>query len=211
MRKDGADIRSRSGAFSATLLGGLVLLPAWWLPAAAAADGQLPAGAGVRSLRARHDRQRWQRLTVHGVGFRAGTRVLVSVGGRRTGRAVADSAGSFAASWRLPAVPPGTILTATQAGCTTAGPVSVEGWQAGPPTRPEPPVPPPAVSTAAIPAARLTGLPARLFLGLAGAVLLAGAALTGLTGRLGHRSEHRPSTPVSTSPVSTLPVTPDGA
>ena len=62
------------------------------------------------------------------------------------------------------------------------------------PTSPEPP--PPArradPAAAAIPSVPLTGLPPQLFLGLAGAVMLAGAALTGLTGRLGHRG-HRPA------------------
>ena len=51
--------------------------------------------------------------------------------------------------------------------------------------------------------ARLTGLPPQLFLGVAGAVLLAGAALTGLTGRLGHRTEGRGST--ATAAAGSLP------
>jgi hypothetical protein len=76
------------------------------------------------------------------------------------------------------------------------------------PTNPEP-VPPtrqadPAV--AAIPSVPLTGLPPQLFLGLAGAVMLAGVALTGLTGRLGHRSERPPVS--ETSVASPYPMSP---
>jgi hypothetical protein len=104
----------------------------------------------------------------------------------------------------------------------TSGPGSAAAGQPGPakrpkthppasPTNPEPAPPaqradPPA---AAIPSIPLTGLPPQLFLGLAGAMLLAGAALTGLTGRLGHRSE-RPSTS-EISVASPHPTTPSAA
>lgn len=60
--------------------------------------------------------------------------------------------------------------------------------------RPQP-VPPSRLAdpaAVAIPSIPLTGLPPQLFLGLAGAVMLAGVALTGLTGRLGHRREGQP-------------------
>jgi hypothetical protein len=63
------------------------------------------------------------------------------------------------------------------------------------PTHPEPTPParqagPPAAAIPSIPSIPLTGLPPQLVLGLTATVLLTGAALTGLVGRLGHRSEH---------------------
>ena len=58
------------------------------------------------------------------------------------------------------------------------------------PAPPARPAGPPAAAIPSIPSVPLTGLPPQLVLGLAATVLLAGAALTGLVGRLGHRSEH---------------------
>jgi hypothetical protein len=58
------------------------------------------------------------------------------------------------------------------------------------PAPPARPAGPPAAAIPSIPSVPLTGLPPQLVLGLAATVLLAGAALTGLAGRLGHRSEH---------------------
>jgi hypothetical protein len=139
-----------------------------------------------------------QVATVRGMGFRAGSPVSVSGIGHGTGRTVADSAGSFEAVWPIPAGSPGSTLRATGPGCSATGRLTIEDQ----PVRPQP-LPPSETSVIAIPVARLTGLPPQLFLGVAGAVLLAGAALTGLTGRLGHRAEGRSST--ATAAAGRLP------
>jgi hypothetical protein len=62
---------------------------------------------------------------------------------------------------------------------------------------------------AAIPSIPVAGLQPQLFLGLAGAVLLAGVGLTGLAGRLGHRAQH-PALP-DTLVAAIRPTTPDAA
>lgn len=142
------------------------------------------------------------------MGFRAGAQVLVSVAGRRAGRAVADPAGSFEAAWLVAGLTPGATVAAADGSCavTSLLPVrdqrSRQGETPPPPLRGDPVV-------AVIPLIPLTGLPSQLFLGLAGALLLAGAALTGLTGRWGHRSERRPAAASSVS--STLPLVPGDA
>lgn len=183
--------RSRFRAISGTALTGLVLLSAW-LPAGTAEAASYPPalGCAVEGTAAAGTG-----VTVHGMGFRAGSPVSISIAGRRTGRTVADSAGSFEAAWPISAVPPGSTLRAAGPGCSATGRLTIEDRPGGPP-RPLP-------TTTAIPVARLTGLPPQLFLGLAGAVLLAGAALTGLTGRLGHRAEGRNST--ATAAAGRLP------
>lgn len=229
-----------------------MLLAGWWLSAASAlaapsyppAIGCAVSGSAQAGV-----------VQVRGMGFRAGSAVLVSVAGSRTGRAVTDRAGSFEARWQIADLTSGTRVTATDASCTVTSLLSIENQQPGqgnagrgnaglgnaglppaasgggpaipqptpagpakpakprpapaapgPATRPEPapPARPSDPVPAAIPAIPLTGLPPQLFLGLAGAVLLAGAALTGLTGRLGHRGERRPC-PASAS--NTLPAT----
>jgi hypothetical protein len=99
----------------------------------------------------------------------------------------------------LPPVTSGPGPAAAPPGPT--GPAKRRGAHPAPsPTSPEPtpPVRPAGPPAVAIPAIPLTGLPPQLFLGVAGAVLLAGAGLIGLTGRLGHRSEH-PARPAVTS------------
>lgn len=178
----GAGNRSRSRALSGTALTGLAILSTWWLPLTTAQAASYPPalGCAVSGTAAAGSSV----LTVHGMGFRAGSRVSVSVAGHRAGRAVADSAGSFQAAWPVVAVTPESTLRATGPGCSATGRLVVETQRPLPPSEP---------TITAIPVARLTGLPPQLFLGLAGAVLLAGAALTGLTGRLGHRAEGRSS------------------
>jgi hypothetical protein len=142
-------------------------------------------------------------LTVSGMGFRAGSSVLVSLAGHSSGRTVADSAGSFQAAWPVTAVLPGSMLRAAGPGCSATGQLTVQDRSGDPAGRQ--PMPPSEPSITAIPVARLTGLPPQLFLGLAGAVLLAGTALTGLTGRLGHRSEGRNSVATSVSGLMSVP------
>ncbi len=193
----GAGHRSRSRPFparalSGTALAGLVLLSAW-LPAGTAEAASYPPalGCAVEASAAAGTG-----VTVHGMGFRAGSPVLVSIAGRRAGRTVADSAGSFAVAWPLPTLPAGGTLRAAGPGCSATGRLTIED-------RPGTPLPPREPSVTAIPVARLTGLPPQLFLGLAGAVLLAGAALTGLAGRLGHRAEGRSSS--ATTAAGRLP------
>jgi|GEM_PF-3209393 len=182
----GPGSRSRSRALSGTALTGLAILSTWWLPLTAARAASYPPalGCAVSGTAAAGSSV----LTVHGMGFRAGSRVSVSVAGHRAGRAVADSAGSFEAAWPIVAVTPESTLRAAGPGCSATGRLVVEDQ----PVR-QRPLPPSEPTITAIPVARLTGLPPQLFLGLAGAVLLAGAALTGLTGRLGHRAEGRSS------------------
>jgi hypothetical protein len=218
-----------------------VLLASWWFsvgnaladsypPAlGCAVAASAPAGAGV--------------FAVRGMGFRAGSQVLVTVAGQRAGSAVADRAGSFEASWLVARLAPRMTVTAADASCAVTSLLLIENRQpsqdeispplapgggpssrqpnpaapvkpsqprpapgaASPGARPEPVPPAPRREPAAvaIPSIPLTGLPPQLFLGVAGALLLAGAALTGLTGRLGHRSERRPTAASSVS--STLP------
>ncbi len=227
----GAD-RSRLRAFLRFAIVGLVVLAGWWFTAGSAlarsyppaigcaVAGVAPAGAGV--------------LEVRGMGFRAGSAVLVSVAGSPAGRVVADRAGSFQASWLIGHLTSGATLTAADASCTVTSALSIEnyppqqgqsppqpaapgaGSATGKPTptspakpgkaRPAPAVPAPTTRThptppalrgdpvaVAIPSIPVTGLAPQFFLGLAGALLLAGTALTGLAGRLGHRREHRPA------------------
>lgn len=240
--------RSRLRAFPSVVSLGLALLAGWWFtPGSALARSYPPAigcavsgaasvGAGV--------------LEVRGMGFRAGSAVLVSVAGSPAGRAVADRAGSFEATWLIGHLTSGATLTAADASCTATSAVSIEnqppqqgdsvlppvapgaGSATGKPTppspakpgkaRPAPALPAPTARThptppalrgdpvaVAIPSIPVTGLAPQFFLGLAGALLLAGAALTGLTGRLGHRGERRPTAPstVSSTASSTLPNT----
>jgi len=219
----------------------LTLLTGWWFTAGSAQAlsyppsigcavlGSAPAGGGV--------------LQVHAMGFRAGSRVQVRVAGRSAGSAVADAAGSFAASWSIGAPAAGLTVTAVNAGCAATSLIAIENQQAGtgesplpqkppgsggaggkpspggaggpskdhpgPATSPEPPPLRGDPAATAIPAVPLTGIAPQTFLGLAGAVLLAGAALTGLAGRLGHRSERRP--PPASSICATSPATPGNA
>jgi hypothetical protein len=192
----GTETRSRSRAFLLPLLGGLMLLMFWSNMTSSAAAGSYPpalgcAVSGVASAGS-------GLLEVRGTGFGAGARVVVGVAGRQTGTASADAAGSFQASWLTGKLIAGAAVSATDAGCAATGPLTIgnppisisnSGKPPAPPaTRPEPP-PAAEPTAAAIPSIRLTGLPPHLFLGLAGAVLLAGTALTGLAGRLGHRAE----------------------
>lgn len=187
-------------ALSGTAVAGLVLLSAWWLPAGTARAASYPPalGCAVAGTVAVSPAAAGQVATVHGMGFRAGSAVLVSIGGHGTDRTVAESAGSFEAAWPITISSPGSTLQASGPGCSVTGRLTIQDQ----PGRPEP-VPPSEPSITAIPVARLTGLPPQLFLGLAGAVLLAGAALTGLTGRLGHRTEGRSSG--ATSAAGRLP------
>ncbi len=203
----GAGRRLRSGAFSASAIGCLTLLSAWWLPAGTAQAASYPPSldcavtgtVGSGGIR------------VQGIGFLAGSTVRISAGGRPS-RTVADATGSFQA-WlpaRLPTA--GTALTAAGSGCTAHGlaakdPSSKPGET--PPAGPPDSVPPGEQVAVAIPVVSLKHVPSQLFLGLAGAVLLTGAALTGLTGRWGHRAEGRPSSETSVS--GSGPVAPEGA
>jgi hypothetical protein len=223
-----------------------VLLSQWWGMAGTARAASYPPalGCGVSGLASAGSGV----LSVRGVGFAAGSRVLVSVAGRSTGAVRADAAGSFQASWFEPSWQVGTpaagaTVAASAVECSATGPLAIEippepssdspllptvpsrgsgsgqpgqHSQPGPtvpatpaqqpgtrpsagPTRPEPVPPPrrPEPAVAAIPSVPLTGLPPQLFLGLAGAVLLGGAALTGLTGRLGHRRNRSNSSGIS--------------
>ncbi|MEO6503122.1 MAG: hypothetical protein ABIQ09_14595 [Jatrophihabitantaceae bacterium] len=248
----GTGDRSRLRAFPRFLIGALLVLASWWFTAGSAlarsyppalgcaVAGSAPAAAGV--------------IQVRGMGFRAGSRVVVSVAGRPAGGAVADPAGSFEASWFLPDLTPSATVTATDASCTVtsvlvianqpplqdetslppsasgggsavrqpipAGPAKPGKTRPAPTARPGPapqpePAPPARASdpvAAVIPSIPLTRLPPQTFLGLAGALLLAGVALTGLTGRWGHRGERRTVASSGTSSVSsTLPVAPGNA
>jgi len=232
----GAGRRLRSGVFPASALGCLALLSGWWLPAGIAQAVSYPptlgcavtgtATAGSGGVR------------VQGMGFRAGSPVRISAGGRGT-RAVADPAGSFEAWLPARALPAGTAVIATGPGCTARSLLAIENppsspgepgspsGPAGSPGGPSKPAGPGKGSTghpapgqpgtqpgqpgdpgaAAIPVIPPAHLPSQLFLGLAGAVLLTGAALTGLTGRWGYRAEPRPSGGASVS--SSVPTTPD--
>lgn len=148
-------------------------------------------------------------LQVSGTGFDAGSRVLVSLAGRSAGAVRADTAGSFQATWPVEAWTAGTRITAADAGCSATA--ALKAGQPGPakPPEPAPPARRAEPAAAVIPAVALTGVPRRLFLGLAGAVLLAGTALTGLAGRLGHRSERPPTSDASVA--GALPKTPGTA
>jgi hypothetical protein len=172
------------------VLGGLMLLCGWWLPAGSAQAASYPPALGCAVSATT---PAGGPIQVHGMGFTAGSRVLVSVAGRRLGAPVADPAGSFEASWSVKGLPPGGALVAADAGCSATGPGQQDPAEPVPPALPRDPI------ASAIPAVALTGLPPQMFLGLAGAVLLAGAALTGLVGRLGHRSEGRPTAASSVS------------
>ncbi|HST46806.1 hypothetical protein [Jatrophihabitans sp.] len=204
-------MRLRSGAFPASLFGFLALLSAWWLPAGTAHAASYPPALGCAVTGTAGEGG----VQVQGIGFRAGSPVRISAG-RQGIRTIADPAGSFEA-WlpaRLPAA--GTALTATGPGCTAHGVVnknpSSQPGESPPPSQPGSrpgPVPSSEPTAVAIPVVPLTHVPSQLFLGLAGAVLLTGAALTGLTGRWGHRAESRPS--AGTSVSGTVPVAPDNA
>jgi hypothetical protein len=194
-----------------TLGGGLVLLSGWWsIAGSAAAESYPPAlGCAVSGFASAGSGL----LQVHGTGFGAGAQVLVGIDGidgRHTGAVRADAAGSFRAAWPAGALVAGAPVTAADAGCSATGALVIENQQAGSGgSEPAPPARRADPPAAAIPSIPLTGLPPQLFLGMAGAVLLAGAALTGLTGRLGHRSE-RPARP-EISVAGTLPTTPGTA
>ncbi|HEX8094471.1 hypothetical protein [Jatrophihabitans sp.] len=201
------------------VLGGLVLLSSWGSMAGSAGAASYPPalGCGVSGLASAGSGL----VQVRGIGFDAGSRVLVRVDGRNTGAIRADAAGSFQASWRLATPAAGAAITASDAGCSATGVLVIENSQGGsgnsgqpgpakpaknvPPSEPVPPARR-ADPVAAIPSTPLTGLPPQLFLGLAGAVMLAGAALIGLTGRLGHRSDRPASSEISVS--STYPTAP---
>ncbi|MBV9822884.1 MAG: hypothetical protein JO144_11645 [Actinobacteria bacterium] len=207
----GTGNRFRSAAFPAAWL---ALLPAWWLSAGTAEAASYPPALGC-SITATAD---GGDIQVQGMGFRAGAPVRVTAAGRGA-RTVADSAGSFQA--RLPArsLPSGTALTAAGPGCTVRTVVANLPLCTGktqtppcglPPGGPgsgsqPPPVLPDDPTASAIPVVPLAHVPSHLFLGLAGAVLLAGAGLTGLTGRWGHRAEGRPSRGASVSGAAPVP------
>lgn len=213
IHQSGAGIRVRSGAFPAAAC--LALLPAWWLTGGTAEAASYPPalGCAVTAVSGSDGAQ------VQGMGFRGGAPVRITVAGHAS-RAVADSAGSFQARLPVGPLPSGTVLTAADMGCAVrtvvanlppcAGktqippcmsPPSKQGSGSQPTVLPSDPV------AAAIPVVQLAHVPSHLFLGLAGAVLLAGAALTGLIGRWGHRAEGRPSRGASVSGVG--PLAPD--
>ena len=205
--KHGAGSRPRFRAFVIPALGGMVLLSSWWsMPGSAEAASYPPRpGCAVSGLASAGS----ELLQVSGTGFDAGSRVLVSLAGRSAGAVRADAAGSFQASWPVQAWAAGARITAADAGCSATA--VLRAGQPGPAQRPEPAPPAGRADPAAavIPAVPLTGVPRQLFLGLAGAVLLAGTALTGLAGRLGHRSERPPTS--ATSVAKALPKTPGTA
>ncbi|MEO7261038.1 MAG: hypothetical protein ABI047_07275 [Jatrophihabitantaceae bacterium] len=207
IRKSGTDVGFRLRASSALLIGALSLLASWWfLTGTALARSYPPAlGCAVAGSASADGRV----LEVRGMGFRAGARVQVRVAGRRAGSAVADPAGSFEAAWLVPSLTSGARVAAADGSCAVTSSLSVQDQQY---RQGDTPPPPPLRSdpvVAVIPLIPLTGLPSQLILGLAGALLLAGAALTGLTGRWGHRGERRPATASSVS--STLPLVPGDA
>lgn len=209
----------------------LALLPAWWCVAGSAQAASYPPALSCAV--SGFAQTGTDLLQVRGTGFGSDATVLVSLDGRRTGAVRADAAGSFATSWQTGGLFPGARVTAAGAGCTAIAALAIENSQGGtgnsalppvtgkprpaqrpkahPPasaTRPQP-VPPSRIAdpaAAAIPSIPLTGLPPQLFLGLAGAVMLAGVALTGLTGRLGHRRELEP--PPAASMSTAWPATP---
>ena len=205
----GAVTRSRTRAFLVPV-GVLVLLSAWWCMAGSAGAASYPPrpGCAVSGVAVAGAGQ----VQVRGTGFGAGARVLVRLAGRSSG-VTADAAGSFQASWRIHALAAGATVTAADAGCSAAGTLVDEPTGSGAPGGTGPRTLPPSQrgdpEATAIPSIPVTGLPPQLFLGLAGALLLAGAGLTGLTGRLGHRGEVRPAS--DTSVARTLPRTPDPA
>lgn len=203
----GAGNRFRSGAFPAAAC--LALLPAWWLSAGTAEAASYPPALGCAITATAGNGG----VQVQGIGFQAGAPVRVAAAGRDA-RVVADSAGSFQARLPARALPSATALTAAGPGCTVrtvvANPLACTGktpCPRGPGSGSQPPVLPKDPTAVAIPVVPLAHVPSRLFLGLAGAVLLAGAALTGLTGRWGHRAESRPSPGASVSGI--VPLAPD--
>ena len=230
--KSGAGRRLRSGAFSASAFGCLALLSAWWFPAGAAQAASYPPSLGCAVTGTADSGG----IRVQGIGFQAGSVVRISAGGRRS-RTVADAPAPSrpgcppgfrlrhradrdrlrlhrSGRWqrRIPRLlrvnreaprpggQPGALETGRagqgQHGPSGAGP-------AGPSRRCS------RAGAAAIPVDLAGHVPSQLFLGLAGAVLLTGAALTGLTGRWGHRAEARPSRGASVS--GTEPVAPESA
>lgn len=136
-------------------------------------------------------------LQVQGVGFGAGQPVRIGVDGHYLSHAIADRSGSFEASLEFDGL--ARTVTATDPTCGATSPLSrrkdpvPQGVSPSVPpahsgdAEPAPPVLPGRPAAAAIPGIPVTGLAPQLFLGMAGALLLAGIALTGLTGRLGHR------------------------
>jgi len=204
-------MRLRSHAFPTAAFGLLALLSTWWLPADAALAASYPPTLGCAVTGSVTSGG----IEVQGVGFRTGSQVRISAAGSVV-RAIADATGGFE-TW-LPArtAAAGSALTATGPGCTAhgsaAGDSSTQPGKSpfpGQPGSPPGSIPPNAAIAAQIPVVPLSHVPSRLFLGLAGAVLLAGAALTGLTGRWGHRAEGRPSPGASVS--GSVPVAPDHA
>lgn len=111
-------------------------------------------------------------LQVQGAGFGPGQLVRIGVDGRALSHAIADGSGSFAASLELDGL--ASTVTATDPTCAVTSPLA----------RPKDPT---SKGDSAVPYVPLTGLAPQLFLGVAGALLLAGTALTGLTGRIGRR------------------------
>lgn len=195
----GAGFRLR--AFSRFLIGVLALLASWgFLTGSALARSYPPALGCVVAGSASAD---GRVLEVRGMGFRASTRVLVSVAGRRAGSVIADPAGSFEAAWPVAGLTPGATVAAADGSCAVTSVLPVGDQRSGQGENPPPPALRGDPVVAVIPLIPLTGLPSHLILGLAGALLLAGAALTGLTGRWGHRSERRSAATSSVS--STLP------
>jgi hypothetical protein len=215
------------------VFGCLALLSAWWLPAGQAQAASYPPALGCAVTGTAGSGGAW----VQGMGFRAGSPVRISAGGATvsttadpagsfqawlpartpaTGTALTATgpgctARSFLAFENPPSQPGGSV-TPPGSGKGPTGPTGPGKGGTGHPapsppgSRPQPVLPsdPGAV---AIPVVAPAHLPSQLFLGLAGAVLLTGAALTGLTGRWGYRAESRPAPGTSVS--GTVPVTPD--
>jgi len=210
------------------MVGGLILLSSWWsMTGSARAASYPPAlGCGVSGLASAGSGILQVRGIGFGAG--SPVRISVDGRSTGTVRADAAGSfqaswriGTQAAGATVSAADAGCSATGTLAienpqGSTgnsglpppTPGPVAGQPGAAKhprthpstPPAKPGP-VPPAdrADPATAIPAVPLTGLSPQLFLGLAGAVTLAGAALTGLIGRLGHRSDRPASSEISVS------------
>jgi len=219
----GTETRSRSQAFLVPLAGGLMLLSTWWnlAPSAEAASYPPALGCAVSGVTSAGSGLLQVRGTGFGAGSRVvvgvdGQRTGIVIADAAGSFQAAWLNGALVSGATVTAADAGCSTTGLltieneqgQAGQSPpsagSGPGSTVG-RPGPgkhqpgnpgPSSPEPapPTGPPAAAIPSIPAVPLTGLPPQLVLGLAATVLLAGAALTGLAGRLGHRSE-RPARP----------------
>ncbi len=192
--------RGRFGDVLIWSLAGLAFLSAWCGAAGRAEALSYPprlncmiSGTGATGT---------DEVVLRGVGFGAHRRIVITVKGHRVTETVADAAGSFQASAFRQADPlTGATVIAADGQCSAATALPAHLTGAGQPspsrppapsgsaTRPEP-VPPQLPGrpvAAAIPTIGLTGLRPQLFLGLVGAILLAGTSLIVITGRLGHR------------------------